>query len=86
MKAENKVYTVCGSQFYTNESEYKTNGATLFEMFLIEQGISHSLSRMRHPQTNGKIERFFRTVHDKMEWFERDLDRLLAWYNNHTCR
>lgn len=70
-----------GSQFYATESEEKTKGATLFEMFLIEQGISHSLSRVRHPQTNGKIERFFRTVQDKMEWFEGDLDRLMVWYN-----
>jgi putative transposase len=47
---------------------------TLFERFLVEQGINQRLSRVRHPQTNGKIERFFRTVQDKMEWFEGDVD------------
>jgi len=53
----------------------------MFEKYLIEQDIRQSLSRVRHPQTNGKIERFFRTVQDKMEWFDEDLDRLMRWYN-----
>lgn len=71
-----------GSQFYATEAaEEKTKGATLFERFLVEQGIGQRLSRVRHPQTNGKVERFFRTVQDKMEWFEGDLDRLMVWYN-----
>ena len=70
-----------GPQFYATESEEKTKGATLFERFLVEQDIRHSLARVRHPQTNGKIERFFRTVQDKMEWFEGDIDRIMIWYN-----
>ena len=70
-----------GSQFYATEAEEKEKGATEFEKFLIESGIRQVLSRVRHPQTNGKVERFFRTVQDKMEWFEGDLDRLMEWYN-----
>lgn len=70
-----------GSQFYATEAEEKTKGVTLFEQYLVEQDISQRLSRVRHPQTNGKVERFFRTVQDKMEWFSGDLDRLMVWYN-----
>lgn len=33
-----------GSQFYATESEEKTKGATLFERFLVEQGIGQRLS------------------------------------------
>jgi putative transposase len=33
-----------------------------------------------HPQTNGKVERFFRTVKDKLNWIE-NIDALIEWYN-----
>ncbi|MFN3653737.1 MAG: hypothetical protein ACK4TO_00220 [Candidatus Nitrosotenuis sp.] len=52
----------------------KEKDATEFEKFLIESGIRQVLSRWRHPQANGKVERFFRIVEDRMEWFEGTLN------------
>lgn len=64
-----KILSDRGSQFYATEAEEKTKGVMLFERFLVEKGIGQRLSRVRHPQTNGKVERFFRTVQDEMGWF-----------------
>src|SRR2546425_13058723 len=51
-----------GSQFYAVESEEKERGATEFEKALVRLEIKQVLGRVHHPQTNGKIERFFKTV------------------------
>ncbi len=75
------VLTDRGIQFYASESEEKEKGATAFERYLVENGIRHVLSRVLHPQTNGKVERFFRTVEDKLAWNGGDVDRLVEWYN-----
>ncbi len=70
-----------GSQFYATESEEKIKGVTLFEEFLIQQGIRHSLARVRHPQTNGKIEKWFDTFERKIKFFS-SIDECVSWYNN----
>lgn len=46
----------------------------------MENGIRQILSRVNHPQTNGKVERFFGTVKAKMGEFETIGD-LMEWYN-----
>jgi transposase InsO family protein len=46
----------------------------------VENEIRQVLSRVMHPQTNGKVERFFRTVKDKLSEFE-SLEGLMEWYN-----
>ena len=53
-----------------------------FEKFCKEQEIKHILGRVHHPQTNGKIERWFGTY--KLEFQEgRDtLDTFVDYYNN----
>jgi putative transposase len=38
---------------------------------------------VQHPQTNGKIERFFQTVEEKLPRF-KSLDDLIEWYNMRT--
>jgi putative transposase len=45
------------------------------------QGIRHILGRIHHPQTNGKIERWFGTY--KQEFDERftTLNQFITWYN-----
>ena len=46
--------------------------------------IRQVLGRVHHPQTNGKIERFFKTVDDKIGEFKDEgggLDELIEWYN-----
>ena len=74
------ILTDRGSQFYAVECDEKLKGLTAFEKYLIEHGIRQILGRVQHPQTNGKIERFYRTVEEKIHRFS-DLDELIHWYN-----
>jgi putative transposase len=54
-----ELLTDRGSQFYANEGERREKGISQFEAYLAEQGIKHILCRVNHPQTNGKLERFY---------------------------
>ena len=42
------------------------DGKTQFTRALQAQGIRHSTTRIRRPQTNGKVERFHRTVQEEL--------------------
>ena len=64
------VMTDHGSQFYANEKENRIRGVSKFEEELVRLGINHILSGVRHPQTNGKIERFHGEIHRKIHVFE----------------
>ena len=74
------ILTDRGIQFYAVEADDRLKGLTAFEKYLIEHDIRHVLSRVNHPQTNGKVERFFGTVKAKMKWFD-SVDELMEWYN-----
>jgi putative transposase len=74
------ILTDRGIQFYANESEEREKGATVFERFLVGNRIRQVLSRVMHPQTNGKVERFFRTVKEKLNEFDT-MKELVWWYN-----
>jgi putative transposase len=74
------ILTDRGTQFYAVEADEKVKGLTVFEKYLIEQEIRQILSRVNHPQTNGKVERFFGTVEAKRRFF-KDIDELMHWYN-----
>ena len=74
------ILTDHGTQFYANEAEEKVKGLTEFEKYLISNEIRQIIGRVQHPQTNGKIERFFRTVEEKLPRF-KSLDNLIEWYN-----
>jgi putative transposase len=74
------ILTDRGIQFYAVEAEDRMRGSTVFERYLVENEIRQILSRVSHPQTNGKVERFFRTVKDKLDRFE-NIDALIEWYN-----
>jgi putative transposase len=74
------VLTDRGIQFYANESEERAKGSTVFERYLVENEIRQVLSRVSHPQTNGKVERFFGTVKRKLPRFG-SVDDLIRWYN-----
>lgn len=54
----------------------KQNGLTRFEVWLIRLGIRVSHSRPRHPQTQGKDERFHRTL--KLELLNQGFNSLVA--------
>jgi transposase InsO family protein len=63
-----------------------------FEAMLLELGITHRYTRPYRPQTNGKIERFWRTLDedviegttfDNLDRFANELFEYLVYYNNH---
>jgi len=74
------ILTDRGPQFYAN-AIVKEKGLTIFEEHLNELGIKHIVGRVSHPQTNGKIERFYGTVKDKIDEFS-SVDELIAYYNS----
>jgi len=74
------ILTDHGYQFYANQSEYKTKGASEFEKELVKLEIKHILARVNHPQTNGKLERFHGEIQRKQKWFDTT-DELVHWYN-----
>jgi putative transposase len=65
-----ELLTDRGSQFYANEGERREKGISQFETYLAEQGIKHILCRINHPQTNGKLERFYGVYEQKQHQFK----------------
>jgi putative transposase len=61
-----EILTDRGTQFYASEGERKEKGISQFEQYLAEKKIKHILCRVNHPQTNGKLERFYGVLEDKM--------------------
>jgi len=64
---------------------------TLFEQELAKRGIKHRLIKPKPPQTNGKVERFYRTIDEKFycvkrfineEHRTRELKKYLERYNS----
>jgi len=74
-----QLMTDHGVQFYNNRSK-KPN---LFGDTLANWNIEHILAGVKHPQTNGKIERWFRTFKDAENRFP-ELESYLYYYN--FCR
>lgn len=63
-----------------------------FERLLIEMGMAHRYTKPYHPQTNGKIERFWRTLKDdflegalyeNVDDLKEELLGFLVYYNEH---
>ena len=82
------ILTDHGSQFYANEVETKRHGEYEFEKKLGELGIRQILVRVKHPQTNGKLERIHGKIQRKLPEFEAILmrtsdpiDLFIKWYN-----
>jgi transposase InsO family protein len=74
-----------------NGACYRSN---LFNAVLADTGIKHKYTRPYRPQTNGKIERFNRTLADEWAFVRayrsesqrrRQLDKWLHTYNHHRC-
>lgn len=83
-----EVLTDNGPEFGRRES--KTKGQHPFERMLIEMGIRHRYTRPYRPQTNGKVERFWRTIHsdlidgtdfDSLEELKDELLQYNYYYN-----
>ncbi len=54
-----QVITDRGSQFYANKKDKNDQSESSFEAFLIEHDIKHIKARVKHPQTNGKVEKWY---------------------------
>jgi putative transposase len=52
-----------------------------FEEFCKAKGVHHILGRVHHPQTNGKIERWFGTYKQEFKVREDTLDSFVKFYN-----
>jgi putative transposase len=65
-----------GAQFVHN-----LGGESQFKEFLKSQGIHQILCRIKHPQSNGKIEKWFQTYARHRHAFENK-DEFLTWYND----
>jgi len=75
-----QVNTDRGTEFFSNKKDMNKNSKSSFEVFLAQNEIQHIPSRVKNPQTNGKIERFWRE-YDKHRWRFASLDEFLQWYN-----
>lgn len=69
-----------GSEFYATRRDKAGNADHKFEKFCREQDIQQVLCRVKHPQTNGKIEKFFH-IYDQRRWEFDSLDEFTQWYN-----
>jgi transposase InsO family protein len=72
-----------GTQFYNSKRNSKgKRPPSLFEQELEQLGIDYWTGRRRHPQTNGKMEKWFDTM---KKWLkkhpERSLENFVEWYN-----
>jgi transposase InsO family protein len=77
-----------GPEFGTKESSQKLHHP--FERMLMELGIKHRYTRPYRPQTNGKVERFWRTLNedliegtffDSLDHFKQELFQYMLYYN-----
>jgi putative transposase len=69
-----------GSTFYAVESQAREKGLTEFEKYLLKSKIRFIMGRVNHPQTNGKIEKFFDIFEKKVRFFS-SIDEFFTWYN-----
>ena len=58
----------------------KTGKESSFKEFLDENGIKQILCRIKHPQSNGKVEKFFDLYQNKRSLF-KSKEEFVVWYN-----
>ncbi len=69
-----------GSQFYANKKDDNDESESSFEEFLVEKGIKHIKARVKHPQTNGKVEKWYDLYEKQRSKFAAFAD-FVKWYN-----
>ena len=74
------ILTDRGSEFCPVKQDKKGRAKSEFQEFLEKHGIKHIVGRVKHPQTNGKIERWYQTYGKKRFKFE-SIQEFLKWYN-----
>lgn len=75
-----QVITDHGSQFHSNKTDSYGNSESSFEAFLKESGIKHIMARIKHPQTNGKVEKWYDLYEKHRDKFE-SFGIFVNWYN-----
>ena len=76
-----EVITDHGPQFFANKADKEGNSESKFDAFLTKNDITHILAGVKHPQTNGKIEKWYHTYEKNRKSFD-DFDKFLDWYNS----
>jgi len=76
-----EVITDHGTQFFANKKDKNGDADSTFGEFLEQNQIKHILGRIKHPQTNGKIEKWYDTYEKNRNLFD-DFDKFLNWYNS----
>jgi transposase InsO family protein len=83
-----EVLTDNGPEFGTRDSKKKRQHP--FERMLEELGVKHRYTKPYRPQTNGKVERFWRTLNEDLiegttfeseEEFKKELEQYIYYYN-----
>ncbi|MFZ5807333.1 MAG: integrase core domain-containing protein [Verrucomicrobiota bacterium] len=83
-----EMLTDNGPEFGIRTSQQKDQHP--FERMLMEMGVKHRYTRPYRPQTNGKIERFWRTLNEDLiegttfeteEEFKKELEQYIYYYN-----
>lgn len=70
-----------GTQFIANKFDKDGKANHAFQEALEELGIIFIPSKRRHPQTNGKNERFFGILDSEFDERFKDIDDFIRWYN-----
>jgi putative transposase len=70
-----------GSTFYAVEAEARRKGLTEFETFLMGNHIEQILSGVRHPETNGKLEKLFDILETGLSRGISSIEECAYWYN-----
>lgn len=70
-----------GSEFGAHRIHDDGSWKSDFKNHLEKYGIRPILARVKHPQTNGKLERFF-GEYKKHRAFFNSFDEFISWYNN----
>jgi len=73
-----KILTDHGTQFVSARD--RDNASHSFKEFLNLYGIKHIIASIKHPETNGKIERFFGEVERPPPRFG-SIDKIVVWHN-----
>jgi len=71
-----------GSQFIANTFDKSGKANHEFQIALEELGILFIPSKKRHPQTNGKNERFFGILDSEFDDRFETIDNFIEWYND----
>lgn len=75
-----EVNTDRGAQFFCTTRSDGRWGEAQFQRFLHRRGIHHVVSRVRNPQTNGKLERLW-LEYDRHRWRYGALEEWMSWQN-----